>query len=78
MRCSKQKINSRRSELTIARLFSDHRLDVLEADERALIERLRVLCRDELGPQAADVAREDVFAWNTFRTLARNFDAEPV
>lgn len=56
---------------TLPRLFSDHRLEALEADERALIERLRVLCREQLGPQAADVAREDVFAWNTFRTLAR-------
>ncbi len=54
-----------------ARLFGDHFLLSLDADERALVERLRALCRESIGPQAAEVARADVFAWDTFRLLAR-------
>lgn len=53
------------------RLFGDHFLLALDGPERALVERLRGLCRSSFGPQAAEVAREDVFAWDTFRTLAR-------
>jgi alkylation response protein AidB-like acyl-CoA dehydrogenase len=53
------------------RLFGDHFLLALDGGERALIERLRALCRDTIGPQAAAVAKQDVFAWDTFRTLAR-------
>ena len=36
-----------------------------------MIERLRGLCRSHFGPQAAEVARQDVFAWDTFKLLAR-------
>ena len=53
------------------RLFSDHLLAALDAEEQAMVARVRALCRDVFGPQAATVARRDVFAWDTFRTLAR-------
>ncbi|MEO8816669.1 MAG: acyl-CoA dehydrogenase family protein, partial [Paralcaligenes sp.] len=52
------------------RLFSDHYLQGLDSAERELIARVRTLCRERLGPQAATVASQDVFAWETFRTLA--------
>ncbi len=54
-----------------ARLFGDHFLQRLTPDEQAVVQHVRVLCRDTLGPQADAVSREDVFAWDTFRTLAR-------
>lgn len=54
-----------------ARLFGDHFLAGLDTDERAMLERVRALCRDTLGPDAAAVGRQDVFAWDTFRLLAR-------
>lgn len=53
------------------RLFGEHFLLALTADERATLERMRALCRDQFGPKAAEVARQDTFAWDTFRTLAR-------
>jgi alkylation response protein AidB-like acyl-CoA dehydrogenase len=53
------------------RLFGDHFLRSLADDEQQLIEHLRSLCRSHFGPQAAEVARQDVFAWGTFRLLAR-------
>ena len=53
------------------RLFGDHFLRSLADDEQQLIERLRGLCRSHFGPQAAEVARQDVFAWDTFKLLAR-------
>ena len=53
------------------RLFPDHLLLCLDEEERAMATRVRALCRDTLGPQAAAVAQRDVFAWDTFRTLAR-------
>jgi alkylation response protein AidB-like acyl-CoA dehydrogenase len=53
------------------RLFGDHFLRSLADDEQQLIEHLRSLCRSHFGPQAAEVARQDVFAWDTFRLLAR-------
>lgn len=53
------------------RLFGDHFLLRLEPTERTLIERVRALCRETFGPQAAQVARQDLFAWETFNTLAR-------
>lgn len=52
-------------------LFGDHFLRSLSDDEQALVLRVRELCRHTLGPQAAEVARQDVFAWDTFRLLAR-------
>ncbi|MEJ8825505.1 acyl-CoA dehydrogenase family protein [Variovorax humicola] len=53
------------------RLFGDHFLRTLDAQERATVQRVRALCKHTIGPRAADVAREDVFAWDAFRTLAR-------
>jgi len=53
------------------RLFSDHLLLALDAGEQAMVTQVRALCRDVFGPQAASVAQRDVFAWDTFRTLAR-------
>jgi alkylation response protein AidB-like acyl-CoA dehydrogenase len=53
------------------RLFGDHFLATLDSGERAMLERVRGLCREQFGPRAAEVAREDVFAWENFRTLAR-------
>lgn len=51
------------------RLFSDHFVQALEADERAWVDTVRGLCDDTLGPRAAEVARQDVFAWDNFRLL---------
>lgn len=53
------------------RLFSDHHLRALQADERQVVDRVRVLCREQIGPAAAEVAREDRFAWSSFRLLAK-------
>ena len=54
-----------------ARLFGDHFVHDLDAPQRAMLERVRTLARDTFGPQAAEVAKKDEFAWDTFRTLAR-------
>jgi alkylation response protein AidB-like acyl-CoA dehydrogenase len=51
------------------RLFSDHLLQALDPAERTWVEQLRTLCREEIGPRAAAVGREDVFAWDNFRLL---------
>ena len=56
---------------TGARLFGDHFVQALQPHERALIDRLRELTHSHFGPNAAEVARQDVFAWDTFRLLAR-------
>jgi alkylation response protein AidB-like acyl-CoA dehydrogenase len=48
-----------------------HPLVNLPPAEAALVERVRVLVAEQIGPQADAVAREDVFAWDTFRLLAR-------
>lgn len=53
------------------RFFSDHFLAKLDADEQAMVAKVRRLARDELGPRAAEVAQQDVFAWDSFRLLAR-------
>ena len=53
------------------RLFGDHFVADLTADERSMLRKVRALCSDQFGPQASAVARQDVFAWDTFRTLAR-------
>ena len=52
-------------------LFGDHFLHALTDAERTMVGRVRGLARDTFGPQAAEVGKEDVFAWETFRTLAR-------
>ena len=54
-----------------SRLFGDHFLHTLTDEERAMLERVRGLARSTFGPQAAEVAKKDEFAWETFRTLAR-------
>jgi alkylation response protein AidB-like acyl-CoA dehydrogenase len=54
-----------------ARLFGDHFLRQLNDDELAVLARVRHLTKDVFGPRAADVAQTDTFAWDTFRTLAR-------
>lgn len=59
------------SSTTGARLFGDHFVQALHPHERALIDRLRELTHSHFGPNAAEVARQDVFAWDTFRLLAR-------
>ncbi len=48
-----------------------HPLVNLPPHEAALLERVRVLVAEQIGPQAQSVAQEDVFAWDTFRLLAR-------
>ena len=53
------------------RLFGDHYLLSLEPNERILLEHVRKLCHSNFGPQAAEVASQDIFAWETFQTLAR-------
>lgn len=51
------------------RLFSDHYLQTLDTGERAWVDKVRELCRDVLGPRAAEVGKQDVFAWDNFRLL---------
>lgn len=53
------------------RLFGEHFLLALQPDERAMVRRVRELCMSFFGPKAAEVAKEDVFAWDHFRLLAR-------
>jgi alkylation response protein AidB-like acyl-CoA dehydrogenase len=53
------------------RLFSDHYVQALDAEERVWVDKVRTRCRDTLGPKAAEVAREDVFAWDNFRLLCQ-------
>lgn len=53
------------------RLFGDHFLNALDADERKIVSHVRTLCVDHIGPQAAEVGKQDEFAWETFRLLAR-------
>lgn len=56
----------------MSRLFSDHFLKKLSSDEQTLIAKVRTICDSDIGPNAAKVGSEDVFAWDTFRLLARN------
>jgi len=53
------------------RLFSDHLLLELASDEQATVRQVRKLCAEQIGPNAAEVARTDRFAWQTFHLLAR-------
>lgn len=48
-----------------------HPLVRLSAEEQALLTHVRMLVADPIGPNAERVAREDVFAWDTFRLLGR-------
>ncbi|MGE0313124.1 MAG: acyl-CoA dehydrogenase family protein [Lautropia sp.] len=47
-----------------------HPLVRLDADEQALLERVRELVATTIGPQANAVGRDEGFAWGTFRHLA--------
>jgi len=53
------------------RLFGEHFLRGLRTEEQAVVQRVRELCKTTFGPKAAEVARQDVFAWDHFRLLAR-------
>ncbi len=53
------------------RLFGDHFLNALNTDERKIVSHVRALCVEHIGPQAAEVGKQDEFAWDTFRLLAR-------
>lgn len=56
---------------TRPRLFGDHFLRTLDAAELVVMDRVRELCISQIGPRAAEVAKEDCFAWDNFRLLAR-------
>jgi alkylation response protein AidB-like acyl-CoA dehydrogenase len=43
----------------------------LDDAERSMLARVRELCRVSFGPQAAQVAQQDCFAWDSFRLLVR-------
>lgn len=53
------------------RIFCDHFLSNLKPEEQAVVQRVRELCESTFGPNAAEVAKIDVFAWDNFRILAR-------
>lgn len=48
-----------------------HPLVKLSPDENAMLQKVRALVAGAIGPNAEQVAREDVFAWDSFRLLAR-------
>ena len=48
-----------------------HPLARLDEAEQRLLDRVEHLVAERIGPDAKRVAREDVFAWDTFRLLAR-------
>ena len=50
---------------------SHHPLVRLSPDEAALLERVKTLVAERIGPDADRVAQQDVFAWGTFRLLCR-------
>ena len=50
---------------------AQHPLVTLSAPEQAMLERVRHLVAHTIGAAAAEVAREDVFAWDTFNLLGR-------
>lgn len=56
----------------MTRLFSERFLHALAPDELALLETTRRLCRERIGPNAEAVAREDVFAADTFALLVEH------
>lgn len=49
----------------------NHPLVALDAEEAAVLERVRQLVIDEIGPKANANGQSDQFAWENFRTLAR-------
>ncbi len=50
---------------------NQHPLVTLDGDEAAILSRTRELVADDIGPKANQVGQADIFAWETFRTLAR-------
>lgn len=50
----------------------EHPLVSLDVEEAAMLDRVRQLVAERIGPQARDVAREDRFAWDTFNALAEH------
>jgi len=59
-------------EEDIMPLSADHHPFVdLNAEESAVLARVRQLVADQIGPMANRVGREDAFAWDTFRLLSR-------
>lgn len=52
------------------RLFGDHFVSGLTSDEQGTLERMRLLCRELFGPNAARVARQDVLASENLFVLA--------
>ena len=56
---------------TVNRLFGEHLLHTLSPQEQQVVQHVRELCRSTLGPGAAEVAKQDVFAWDNFRLLCR-------
>ena len=51
---------------------NNHPLIQLNAAESALLKTVIALAQDEIGPKANEVAKQDVFAWETFKTLSDN------
>src|SRR5690606_23189697 len=49
----------------------DHFISKLTSDEQVIVANVRRLAKEEIGPKADRVAQEDVFAWETFRLLAK-------
>lgn len=56
----------------MTRLFSERFVHALEPHELALLDTTRRLCRESIGPNADAVAREDVFAADTFALLVEH------
>jgi alkylation response protein AidB-like acyl-CoA dehydrogenase len=48
---------------------ANHPLVQLSADEQGTLNKVRALVVDTIGPKAHAVSQQDVFAWDTFRTL---------
>jgi alkylation response protein AidB-like acyl-CoA dehydrogenase len=46
-----------------------HPLVKLNGDEQRMLDKVRALVVDQIGPQAQSVSQQDVFAWGTFKTL---------
>lgn len=53
------------------RLFGDHFLAKLDSTEQAMVHKVRQLVREHIGPRATEVTRQDVFAWENFKLLAK-------
>lgn len=58
------------TESPTPRLFGDHFLASLTPEEQSTLARMRLLCRELFGPNAARVARQDVLASENLFVLA--------